>query len=364
MTYTTFDPDEPEVFGEAYAAEIPSSSIYQAFVEDVPGLLGASAPTTDSSYSAYGSHMETIMASVASAVEPTGKWQKIMSDVREQMQAHNLKPTISSLTPSIKKFEYGDDRHRMGDWLEICSRKYEKAVPTQNPDFFTWLKSLRELEVIMMLSDTFRAFDKMVTQNRDGKQITPATFAHHNLKPSIIKAFFTGVKYLDTVGRKSYRLKSNDSGLAIYNHALFSTANMETVLSGRGTAIWVVGTNGKMYVGNHIGASFHHSSFLAGGDITCGGEIRAKDGKIQYLTAKSGHYQPEILAFATAITAMKAQGFSLTDTKLAVWPVSSANHALLLPANDLLANQSKYLSWGSITPEQKLKIQRGDFNNF
>jgi hypothetical protein len=67
---------------------------------------------------------------------------------------------------------------------------------------------------------------------------------------------------------------------------------MESVHSGDDIAIFVMGLDGKIYIGSHELGIFHHSSFLAGGPVAAAGEIVIKDGVILLITAKSGHYRP------------------------------------------------------------------------
>jgi hypothetical protein len=70
------------------------------------------------------------------------------------------------------------------------------------------------------------------------------------------------------------------------------TSQMYSKFSGRGWGIFVMDRAGNMYVGRHRVGLFHHSSFLAGKKVAAAGEIRVIDGRIQGITAKSGHYMP------------------------------------------------------------------------
>jgi hypothetical protein len=72
------------------------------------------------------------------------------------------------------------------------------------------------------------------------------------------------------------------------------TKDMMTNKSGAGFGIFVMDNTGQIYVGSHKVGLFHHSSFLAGGDVAAAGELKASNGKIVSLTDKSGHYKPEV----------------------------------------------------------------------
>ncbi|MFO7855165.1 MAG: hypothetical protein R6V44_08105 [Paracoccaceae bacterium] len=76
----------------------------------------------------------------------------------------------------------------------------------------------------------------------------------------------------------------------------FHTRGNETAFSGFGWAIFVFSPHGRLYAGSHIVGQHHHSSFLSGGAVKAAGEIVADNGRIQVITAKSGHYKPDAAA--------------------------------------------------------------------
>src|SRR5262249_40216433 len=50
-----------------------------------------------------------------------------------------------------------------------------------------------------------------------------------------------------------------------------------------------------LHVASHITGQYHHSSLLAGANVACAGEIEiGADGKILWLSNKSGHYKPNV----------------------------------------------------------------------
>lgn len=58
-----------------------------------------------------------------------------------------------------------------------------------------------------------------------------------------------------------------------------------------GYACFVYSTDGVLYVGQHTGGQFHHSSFLCGAPVLAAGMIRVENGNITDIDGKNGHYQ-------------------------------------------------------------------------
>ena len=109
-----------------------------------------------------------------------------------------------------------------------------------------------------------------------------------------------GVKYCDAQERKSYVMTIKGGLVSDVQDQTADTSHMKTVFSGPGWAIFVMGTDDTLYVHSHEADKFHHSSFLAGAPIHCGGEIKIEAGKITHITPKTGHYKagaPELKYF-------------------------------------------------------------------
>jgi len=60
-----------------------------------------------------------------------------------------------------------------------------------------------------------------------------------------------------------------------------------------GGAAFVWDVDGHLWVHEHLGADFRHTSFKAGKKIRCSGMITVADGKVTHLSDESGHYAPE-----------------------------------------------------------------------
>lgn len=127
-------------------------------------------------------------------------------------------------------------------------------------------------------------------------------------------AEFPGVKYLDETERLAYRLNIKDGKL--YNAAgeLFDTSMNTTIFSGKGQAIYVMDLDGNIYAGTHIMRRFHHSSFLSGNPVSAAGEISVKNGVIESITRKSGHYFPEEEHLSQFVSELIENGIDLSKT--------------------------------------------------
>lgn len=260
-----------------------------------------------------------------------------------------LTKLVLTKTPIVAAyaFEKKDGQHRMGqilaEALKIHSdaRKHGKDVfgAMSEPDFLTWLDRIPEWERIAMLSRIIKG----VGRGPQGK----GPIDQANLKPSTVRAFMTGVKYLDKATRRKYRLKVEGGLLYNANGTVFSTDAMHTVFSGTGFAIWVMGGHGGLYAASHVTGVFHHSSFKAGGDVACGGELVARGGKLLLISAKSGHYQPDSASFNQALTALGDRGIPLTSFNVVVWQKGNSKTPRSIRASDYLANAGSYDTWGS-----------------
>lgn len=63
-----------------------------------------------------------------------------------------------------------------------------------------------------------------------------------------------------------------------------------------GGAMFVMDTQGRIYANARFEnfLNFKHSSFMDGANVLAAGTIRAENGRIKWVSAKSGHYQPTV----------------------------------------------------------------------
>ncbi len=276
------------------------------------------------------------------------EWKKIISEIQ--------KPALLPLSGNYA-LEKKDPKHRMGDLLGVCFDVYKKGHPADldGHHFYEWLDGLSDLDRVFMISNHGLV--------RQGKLDPVSNIdSRTNIKPSMVKAFMKGVAYLDRVGRKNHRVKFV-AGTAMLNDQELSTSEMQTVLSGKGFAIWVMSEKGKMYVGSHIKGMLHHSSFLAGADVMCGGEIKAHMGKIAYLSAKTGHYRALSTHFACALRVLETCVDNLDAIKIAAWKPPDPKVHIISPRS-LMMSPASYEAWGNLPAKDIAKIRSGDFASF
>jgi hypothetical protein len=70
------------------------------------------------------------------------------------------------------------------------------------------------------------------------------------------------------------------------------TGESVTQHSGKGWEIFVVGATGDIHMASHKIGKYHHSSLLAGANVSMAGEMKVTGGKIVTMSNKSGHYNP------------------------------------------------------------------------
>lgn len=275
------------------------------------------------------------------------RWKKVFSQIN--------KPEPLKLQGNYV-LERQDKKHRMGDLLKVCFEAYRREVPG-DPDgnhFYTWLDAMSDWDRLVMVKDSVR-FELSKAHRDQGASKEDA-----NIKPSMVKAFMKGVAYMDRAGKKSHRLRFV-AGTAMLNRVEFDTQEMQTVHSGRGFAIWVMDEIGRVYVGNHIKGMLHHSSFLAGADVMCGGEMMARMGKIIYLSAKTGHYQAGTEHMVWALTALECRVDNFDQIKVLAF--RNKIPVMLAPIT-LRFSPATYVAWDDLKESQKECIRRGDFTGF
>lgn len=124
------------------------------------------------------------------------------------------------------------------------------------------------------------------------------------------------VVYLNETERAAFKLTIRDGKLYDADGNLFDTSGASTLHSGSGRAIFVVDQNGDMYAADfQVRGVFHHSSFLAGGDVAGAGEIEVSNGEIQLITNNSGHYLPTKAMTDQVVSYLESQGVVVPDVQ-------------------------------------------------
>jgi hypothetical protein len=144
----------------------------------------------------------------------------------------------------------------------------------------------------------------------------PATASRLFGRPS------NGVRYFDEAGREQFRLVVDGEGKLrrASTGELFDSAAGSSHWGGDGRAVFVMDTNGNLYASTyHKPGDFHHSSFLAGGDVASAGELTVRNGTVTGMNNSSGHYQPTPSHHAQARDELLAQGLKPENLQEDLW---------------------------------------------
>lgn len=323
------------------------------------------------------SDVEEDMDALAGSPPGSPDWKRLIASF--------ARPASRDLQPVYQR-EREDPKHRMGDLLAMCFRAYVRKHPA-DPDgihFYHWLDAMHDWDRLLLVSGEVEDDNDHVASTAHalmrGPNIknrkNPDVIVTGNIKPSMVKAFMKGVAYMDKAGRKSHRVffnggtaffKGGEAGMGALGGTVMvplSTAEMSTVFSGKGFGIWVISEKGKLYVGNHVKGMLHHSSFLAGANVMCGGEMWARDGKIVFLTAKSGHYNPDITHLSWALRVLETCVDNFDHIKVMAWTSNTNKLLLISPRQIMFANNGLYTAWGPITGNEMARLRAGNFASF
>ena len=248
------------------------------------------------------------------------------------------------------KFEKQDPKHRMGDLLELCFKTYQ-AKERGDPDgihFYEWLDRKNQEKQLNVLLKQWPDIGK---------------------HPDLIEAFMQGVAYMDKQTRQSHKVAfrggtafTRRAGSAEFSQEL-DTGEMQTVFSGKGFAIWVMKESGRVFAGNHVKGLVHHSSFLAGGDVMCGGEMKAHMGKIELLSAKSGHYQPSMSHLVWALRVLETCVDNYEAIKIMAWAYPTTTPLRLISPSQLRRDPNVW-QWGHLTANELARLRNRDYASF
>ncbi len=167
-----------------------------------------------------------------------------------------------------------------------------------------------------------------------------------------IHRFKQGVRYLSAEKREKYNVLSKNGNL--YWAKWGDSVPLDTTVPdfykrkheplhtfGNDTlAIWVLSREHKLYTHSAKVHRFHHSSFTSGDLVYCAGDWEVKNGKLQWISAASGHYRPTFENFRYAVeTFGKIFGLNANEYKVKVYEDATKKNAeKLILARDFLFN--------------------------
>jgi hypothetical protein len=230
------------------------------------------------------------------------------------IRAQTLQLTMGFHAGSSKHntwLEAADPLHRM--WGKADDRIFnEWASGARELDFFTWVERNKQNLIDRYDNDPANPgrLDDLLNTDKGVKYLDSAEKFRYRIK------FEKGL--IKQRNPKSMTIKKGDADLR-----LFSTRELRTEFSGDGWAIWVCSVpedskkkRAKFYSHKHRLGRFHHSTFLAGRDVLCGGEWVVAEGQLLLVTNKTGHYwaQPDNLHSALKELAAQLGRDALAET--------------------------------------------------
>jgi hypothetical protein len=126
------------------------------------------------------------------------------------------------------------------------------------------------------------------------------------------------VRYLDETERKAYLVTIRDGKFYDADgNPLDTTGALSLHGDGPNVGIWVMDGDGNIYVSTTPEINvFHHSSFVAGGELAAAGEIKIVNGELAYLTNGTGHYKFDWSFIKRAVDQMRSQGAQIDSSQI------------------------------------------------
>jgi hypothetical protein len=95
----------------------------------------------------------------------------------------------------------------------------------------------------------------------------------------------------------------------------------------------------------------------------CGGEMWVRNGKILYLSGKSGHYQPGKENLNWALNVLETCVDNFDSIKVAAWRDGTETPVYLVSPRGFLWSMD-WKTWGKFTKDEKARIGAGNFAGF
>jgi hypothetical protein len=258
----------------------------------------------------------------------------------------HLKGAIVGAVKTVKKYYAWSNLNSYGDAdrLELLSRMTNNGlnVNDSTPDKvlhdFAVRRHKEELEKLRREELDITDAGILMHTTANGREPYPTENGQPDGDPIVDDRL---VKYDETAESQEKTLVEVRGG-AVYRSqasdekgAKVDTANSVTHFSGAGYEIFVVDDKNQIHMASHKLGKFHHSSLLAGANVSMAGEMKIVDGKITYMSNKSGHYVPTLTNFIQFLHFLEKDGVPL-DFEVALLGGPTAGK---FPAKDLVAGK-------------------------
>ncbi|KAL8969228.1 MAG: hypothetical protein Q9183_002097 [Haloplaca sp. 2 TL-2023] len=119
-----------------------------------------------------------------------------------------------------------------------------------------------------------------------------------------------------TVAGKTLKARAHKTKAKVLDHRPFKRPPKESggknEKKKKSMWIFVADTAYNLYIGIKQSGAFQHSSFLHGGRVSAAGTIKVKDGKLQYMQPRSGHYKPPASSFRAFVKSLQKRGIDMS----------------------------------------------------
>lgn len=129
------------------------------------------------------------------------------------------------------------------------------------------------------------------------------------------------VEYLNESEREQFKIIVKDGKLHDAEGNLFDTSSAHSLhTKGDPRAIFAMDHDGNIYASKrHAKGEFHHSSFLAGGNVAAAGELKVTNGELRLISDKSGHYEPSLDMTRQVVNELGSRGVPMGDVDGQLW---------------------------------------------
>lgn len=126
------------------------------------------------------------------------------------------------------------------------------------------------------------------------------------------------IEYCDENSRQRFLLTIHEGVIHDADGRPYDTTG--SGLGGLGDAIFVMDEGGRIFSSKFAKfGEFHHSSFLAGKPVAAAGTLHVKEGIVQRITDRSGHYLPSQPYLMQAVNHLRNQGVKITPGQISLY---------------------------------------------
>ncbi|PRP86409.1 hypothetical protein PROFUN_05328 [Planoprotostelium fungivorum] len=276
------------------------------------------------------------------------RWRRAMFIIK-RMQAANLlltpvgggklrHPSIRLLTKDMDTgywLELIDPAHRYGSNLKYYHSVWKDSDTKQN--FFYWLdfgegknleipecsrEQLNREKIVYLNAEQRKHYLTSFKNGRIVWKLTgqPVTTDNKN-KEEIREDYPIITDYLDETSSSGYHVQGKATiprvkkCLHLNVVALIEKALRKSPIQ-KNAWMFVTDSQFNLYVGAKEAGKFQHTSFLAGGRVTCAGLIQIKEGILMSLAPLSGHYKCSSKHFELFVNKLEERGVNTTHVKI------------------------------------------------